>query len=113
MRILGIFEVDEQRLGEAGRTFDEEMMSADRPGITLIQSAEINDTSYEYAAFVWNTRNESYEQIGRPVGTEMICRSRLQERISNGWLNNDYDTSKTKIERRTITMFAGEWEALG
>ena len=67
----------------------------------------------EYAAFVWNTRNESYEQIGRPVGTEMICRNRLQERISNGWLNNDYDTSKTEIKRRTITMFASEWEALG
>lgn len=75
------------------------------------ESASIQEDT-EYATFVWNTRKESYEQIGRSTETELLCRNRLQEYISNGRLNKDYDTGKVEIKRRTITMFASEWETL-
>ena len=111
MRAVGFFKVEKERMAETGRTYDEEMCRTAQLDIILIQSALIQEDT-EYAAFVWNTRKESYEQIGRPTETELLCRNRLQEYISNGRLHKDYDTSKVEIKRRTITMFASEWETL-
>ena len=66
----------------------------------------------EYASFLWSRSRGRYEQVNRAVQTEQLCRNRLQEYISKGWLNEDYDTSKVVFKRRTITMFVSEWEEL-
>ncbi len=70
------------------------------------------EIEYEYALFLWSRSRGRYEQVNRTVPTEQLCRNRLQEYISKGWLNKDYDTSKAVFKRRTITMFVGKWEEL-
>ncbi len=73
---------------------------------------EEKEIEYEYASFLWSRSRGRYEQVNRTVPTEQLCRNRLQEYISKGWLNKDYDTSKVVFKRRTITMFVGKWEEL-
>lgn len=112
MKVLGIFEVDEAKLAETGHTFDEEMGWVAQSGITLIQSVKATRESYEYAAFVWNTRREEYEQIGRPVETELLCRNRFKEYVDKGWLMDCYDTSKVVFKKRNTVMFEDIWEEI-
>lgn len=112
MKVLGIFEVDEAKLAETGHAFDEEMGWVAQSGITLIQSVKATRESYEYAAFVWNTRREEYEQIGRPVGTELLCRNRFKEYVDKGWLMDCYDTSKVAFKKRNTVMFEDIWEEI-
>lgn len=112
MKVLGIFEVDEKKLAETGHTFDEEIGRAAQYGITLIQSVKTTRESYEYAAFVWNTRREEYEQIGRPVQTEMLCRNRFKECVDKGWLMDCYDASKVVFKKRNMVMFEDIWEEI-
>lgn len=52
--------------------------------------------------------NRSIELFSR----EQLCRNRLQEYISNGWLNIDYDTNRAVFKKRKVTMFVSEWEEL-
>lgn len=112
MKVLGIFEVDEKKLAETGHTFDEEMGRVAQFGITLIQSVKTTKESYEYAAFVWNTRSETYEQIGRPVGVELLCRNRFKEYVDKGWVMDYYDTSKVVFMKRNTAMFEDIWEEI-
>lgn len=112
MKVLGIFEVDEARLAETGHTFDEEMGWVAQSGITLIQSVKTTRESYEYAAFVWNTRNEAYEQIGRSVETELLCRNRLKEYVDKGLVMDCYDTSKVVFMKRNMAIFEDVWEEI-
>lgn len=112
MKVLGVFEVDKKKLAETGHTFDEEMRLVAQPGITLIQSVKTTRESYEYAAFVWNIRSESYEQIGRPVGVELICRNRFKEYVDKGLIMDCYDTSKVVFMKRNTAMFEDIWEEI-
>ncbi len=112
MKVLGIFEVDETKLAETGHTFDEEMGWVAQSGITLIQSVKTTREEYEYAVFAWNTRNEAYEQIGRPALSELLCRNRFKEYVDKGWLMDCYDTSKVIFKRRITAMFTNEWEEM-
>lgn len=64
----------------------------------------------EYQAFVWDNRKEKYVPEGRSMGTERLCRARLQEKIDKGWLGSTLDGNRTVIKKRTITIEYGEWE---
>ena len=64
----------------------------------------------EYASFLWSRSRGRYEQVNRAVQTEQLCRNRLQEYISKGWLNEDYDTSKVVFKKRLLSVLCTEWE---
>ncbi len=64
----------------------------------------------EYASFLWSRSRGRYEQVNRAVQTEQMCRNRLQEYISKGWLNEDYDTSKAVFKKRLVSTLCTEWE---
>ena len=111
VRIVAVLEVDKEKLAETGGSFEDEMGWAAQSGIRMLEYQEQRG-EYEYASFLWSRSRGRYEQVNRAVQTEQLCRNRLQEYISKGWLNKDYDTSKAVFKRRTITMFASEWEEL-
>lgn len=111
VRIVAVLEVDKEKLAEKGGNFEDEMRRAVQPGIRMVEYQEQRG-EYEYASFLWSRSRGRYEQVNRAVQTEQLCRNRLQEYISKGCLNEDYDTSKVVFKRRTITMFVSEWEEL-
>ena len=111
VRIVAVLEVDKEKLAETGGNFEDEMGWAAQSGIRMVEYQEQRG-EYEYASFLWSRSRGIYEQVNRAVQTEQLCRNRLQEYISKGWLNKDYDTSKVVFKRRTITMFVSEWEEL-
>ena len=111
MRMVAVLEVDKEKLAESGGSFEDEMGWIEQSGIRMVEYQEQRG-EYEYASFLWSRSRGRYEQVNRAVQTEQLCRNRLQEYISKGWLNKDYDTSKAIFKRRTITMFASEWEEL-
>lgn len=111
VRIVAVLEVDKEKLAETGGNFEDEMGWDAQPGIRMVEYQE-QKGEYEYASFLWSQGRGRYEQVNRAVQTEQLCRNRLQEYISKGWLNEDYDTSKAVFKRRTITMFVSEWEEL-
>lgn len=111
VRIVAVLEVDKEKLAEKGGNFEDEMRRAVQSGIRMVEYQEQRG-EYEYASFLWSRRRGRYEQVNRAVQTEQLCRNRLQEYISKGWLNEDYDTSKAIFKRRTITIFVSEWEEL-
>lgn len=45
---------------------------------------------------------EEYEQIGRPMHSEQLVRSRFNESLNNGQFDDCYDTSRTVMKRRLI-----------
>lgn len=69
-------------------------------------------SEYEYAMFSWNIKTEKYEQMGRPMISEQLARDRFYEYVQKDWFNKCYDTSRSVMKRRTITVFASEWEEL-
>lgn len=111
MRIIAVLEVDKAKLTKTGGSFEDEMRWTERSGIRMVEYQE-QKGEYEYASFLWSRSRGRYEQVNRAVQTEQLCRNRLQEYISKGWLNEDYDTSKVVFKRRTIAMFVSEWEEL-
>ncbi len=109
VRIVAVLEVNKEKLAESGVSFEDKMGWVKQPGIRMVGYQE-QKGECEYASFLWSRSRCRYEQVNRAVQTEQLCRNRLQEYISKGWLNEDYDTSKVVFKRRTITMFVSEWE---
>lgn len=107
MRIIAVFELKDG----AEKDFEIETWQLQHPGIKVISHRE-QSAEYEYASFIWDKMLGKYEQVNRAVCSEQLCRNRLQEYISNGYLNKGYDTSKTVIKRRIVTTVTGEWEEL-
>lgn len=113
MRVVAILEVDKEKLAETGHSFEEEMGWAVQFGITLREYKEADKASgYEYAAFVWNTSKQEYEQAGRPVITEKLCRGRFNEYVEKGWFMDCYDTSRVIFKKRLVSILCGGWEEI-
>lgn len=82
-------------------------------GITLRDYKEADKASdYEYAAFVWNTDKRGYEQAGRPVITERLCRERFAEYVKGGWFMDCFDTSRVVFKRRLVSTLFARWEEI-
>lgn len=111
MKVVAIFEVDEKTLAETGHSFEEEMAWVEQSGIYLMDSREVND-KYEYAAFIWNKDLGAYEQVGRPMMSELLVINRCQEYMKNGWFCKRYDTNRVVFKRRLVTEFYGRWEEI-
>ena len=109
VRIVAVLEVDKEKLAETGGNFEDEMGWAAQSGIRMVEYQEQRG-EYEYASFLWSRSRGRYEQVNRAVQTEQLCRNRLQEYISKGWLNEDYDTSKTVFKKRLLSVLCTEWE---
>lgn len=71
---------------------------------------EADTSEYEYAMFSWDQEKGKYEQIGRPMQSELLARNRFEESVKNGWFNKRYDISRAVMKRRLITMHVSEWE---
>lgn len=68
--------------------------------------------NFEYGAFVFDVDKQEYVRVGRTVGSEILCRNRLKEAEREGWLPENYDTSKVIIKRRNVTTIEKGWEAM-
>ena len=108
VRIVAVLEVDKEKLAETGGNFEDEMGWAAQSGIRMVEYQEQRG-EYEYASFLWSRSRGIYEQVNRAVQTEQLCRNRLQEYISKGWLNEDYDTSKVVFKKRLVSVLCTEW----
>lgn len=113
MKVVAILEVDKEKLAETGRCFKEEMERMARSGITLRYYKEAGKASdYEYAVFVWNADKQGYEQVGRPVTTERLCRERFAEYVEKGWFMDCYDTSRVIFKKRLVSVLYAGWEKI-
>lgn len=111
MKIIAILDVDEKKLEETGHTFEEEMGWASQSGITLKKYEDITKSGeYEYAAFAWNKNLKTYEQMGRAVISEQLCRNRYEEYVNNGCFQPCYDPAKVMFQRRLIATIYEPWE---
>lgn len=109
VRMVAVLEVDKEKLAESGGNFEDEMGWAAQSGIQMVEYQEQRG-EYEYASFLWSRSRGRYEQVNRAVQTEQLCQNRLQEYISKGWLNEDYDTSKAVFKKRLVSTLCTEWE---
>lgn len=109
VRIVAVLEVDKEKLAETGGSLGDEMGWTAQSGIRMVEYQE-QKGEYEYASFLWSRSRGRYEQVNRAVQTEQLCRNRLQEYISKGWLNEDYDTRKTVFKKRLVSVLCTEWE---
>lgn len=66
----------------------------------------------EYAAFGFDVDKQEYVRIGRPVGTELLCRARLNEAAEKGWIPESVDCTRVIIRKRKVLTCTGEWEAV-
>lgn len=113
MRVIAILEIDKEKLEETGHSFEEEMGWVAQSGIALREYKEVDKISeYEYAAFVWNTDKQEYEQAGRPVITEKLCRGRFAEYVEKGWFMDCYDTSRVIFKKRLVSVLYAGWEEI-
>lgn len=113
MHIIAILEVDEQELTQTGHCFEKEMEWTAPSGITVKDYINAKDcSSFEYAAFVWDTAREEYTQIGRCTETELLCRNRFEERVKKGWIPEYYDSGKVMFKKRPVSVIYGSWEEL-
>lgn len=113
MRVIAVLEVDKEKLAETGRSFEEEIGRAAQSGITLEEYKEADKVGeYEYAAFVWDNTNRCYEQMGRAVISEKLCRGRFNEYVKNGWFTERYDSSKVVFKKRLVSILCSEWEEI-
>lgn len=113
MRIIAVLDVDEEKLAETGHSFEEEMGWAAQSGITLrefVNAEKCGD--YEYAAFVWNKELNGYEQTGRAVLSEKLCRGRFEEYVRGGWFQSCYDTERAIFRKRLVSTIYAKWEAV-
>lgn len=111
LKVVAVLEVNMDRLVELKSSIEHEMGWLEQSGIRMVECQE-QSKEYEYASFLWNRKHCRYEQVNRAVQTEQLCRNRLQEYISKGWLSKDYDTDKVVIKRRTMTVIVSEWGEL-
>lgn len=74
------------------------------------KSVSAGDNDYEYAAFAWSKKEQKYEQIGRAVGSELLCRNRYMEQAKTEFFQQIYDESKVVFKKRKISVVCGEWE---
>lgn len=111
MKIVAVLDVDEKLLAETGNSFEEEMEWVVQSGITLSNYCAADKCSeYEYAAFCWNTKSKMYEQMGRPVMNERLCKARYKEFVDKGWFNECYDIAKVIFKRRLVSVLYADWE---
>lgn len=66
----------------------------------------------EYAAFGFDVDKQEYVRIGRPVGTELLCRNRLNEATEKGWVPESVDCTRIIFRKREVVTCIGEWEAI-
>ncbi len=111
VRMVAVLEVDKEKLAESGGSFEDEMGWIEQSGIRMLEYQE-QKGEYEYASFLWSRSRGRYEQVNRAVQTEQLCRNRLQEYISKGWMNEDYDTSKAVFKKRLVSTLCMEWEEI-
>ena len=113
MRVIAILEVDEEKLAETGHSLEDEMGWLVQSGISMVSHKEIEVASeYEYAAFAWNTKEQKYEQLGRAVITERLCRGRFAEYKEKGYFNKVYDTDQVIFQRRRIAVLCENWDSI-
>ncbi len=85
MKVIAILEIDEGKLAGTGHSFEEEMNWAAQSGIFLKEYQEMDKCSgYEYAAFVWNTKEEKYVKVTRTVTTKFLCKNRYRKYVKEG-----------------------------
>lgn len=70
------------------------------------------DSDYEYAAFTWNKKTQKYEQIGRSVASELLCRNRYMEYAKTEHFQQNHDVEKVIFKKRTLSIVCGEWEVV-
>ena len=82
----------------------------DIPAMSETEMQEYSDN--EYQAFLWNFREQKYKPIGRPVSSQLNCKGRLEENISQGYIPHleDYDVTRYKICTRTVYPIATDWK---
>lgn len=113
MRIIAVLDVDEAKLAETGHSFEEEMGWAAQSGIILREFADMEKCGeYEYAAFAWNTQANGYEQMGRAVLSEELCRNRFDEYMRKGWFRSCYNPEKVIFKKRLVSTVHTKWEAI-
>lgn len=112
MKILAILEVDEDEIKSIS-DFESEMGRVSQSGITMKKHWDARKAGeYEYAAFCWNTETKEYEQMGRPVANEMLCRMRYAEYAEKEWFNKRYDTSKVIFRKRLAFAVCEDWKRI-
>lgn len=106
MKVLAICDVDEDKIKNVSIHETEiidkvanEFGWLAESGITLDGCKEINKvTSQEtYQAFIWDITKNKYVPTGKSYLSKGVCKARLEENITNGWLPYWLDTSKCKI----------------
>lgn len=113
MRVIAILEVDEEKLAETGHNLEDEMGWLAQSGISMVSHKKIETASeYEYAAFAWNTKEQKYEQLGRAVITERLCRGRFAEYKEKGYFNQVYDADRVIFQRRRVAELCEDWETI-
>lgn len=113
MRVIAILEVDEEKLAETGQSLEDEMGWLAQSGISMVSHKKIETASeYEYAAFAWNTKEQKYEQLGRAVISETLCRGRFKEYKEKGYFNKAYDTDRVMFRRRRTVEVCDNWETI-
>lgn len=113
MRIIAVLDVDEKKLAETGHSFEEEMGWVAQSGIALREFAKAEKCGeYEYAAFAWNTELNGYEQMGRAVLSELLCRNRFEEYVKKGWFRPCYNPEKVLFKKRLVSTIHTKWEAI-
>ena len=113
MKAIVVLEMDENMLRVDAKT-GEKLIGLLGPGVTLVKHLNAKSASeYEYTAFAFNKDLGEYEQMGRPVGSELLAKKRFYEYAERGWFHPRYDISKVVFKRRMVSEFYGEWEAFG
>ena len=113
MMVIAILDIDEEQLNKTGNSFSDRMGHLSRIGIQLREYRELERISeYEYAAFVWDVESQRYEQMGRPVHSENLCRARFNEYVEKDWFTKRYDTSRVVFKKRLVSILCGEWEEI-
>ena len=84
----------------------------DIPAMSETELRKYSDN--EYQAFLWNSKDQKYKPIGRPVCEHLLCKRKLDETILQIQKYvvdfEDYDTSKYKICKRTVYPATTDWK---
>lgn len=111
MKVIAVLEIDEGKLAGTGHSFEEEMGWAAQSGILLKEYQKMDKCSwYEYAAFVWNTKEEKYVKVTRAVTTKFLCKNRYREYVKEGNVPSDCDTDNVVFRQRLVSTVCTGWE---
>ena len=61
---------------------------------------------------IWDVESHRYEQMGRPVHSENLCRARFNEYVEKDWFTKRYDTSKVVFKKRLVSVLYAKWEEI-